>query len=225
MAHVYSLHYAFGCQRFFCGPVILSPSNTPELRIGYISSEGIAKCFIVLLLPTLEKFIIEFESAPPLRGRILLPQATVTQYFQISFLFKGILVAQFGCLQRTNRTRTRSFDFRVAQSCHKLSNLIDHSVGPKLTPFRHEEIRFFLKLGCLLRVSSHKTWLFFFFFFFFFLYPFPCALGYRTLCSTSLCCTLSYPRSSPLSDSLPFLLSSHHLLSEVTLRNVNCRWF
>ena len=139
--------------------MILSPSNTPELPIGYISSEAIAKCFIVLLLPTLEKFIIEFESAPPLRGRILLPQATVTQYFQISFLFKGILVAQFGCLQRTNRTRTRSFDFRVAQSCHKLSNLIDHSVGPKLTPFRHEEIRFFLKLGCLLRVSSHKTWL------------------------------------------------------------------
>ena len=97
-------------------------------------------------------------------------------------------------------------------------------LDPEVTVVRKAEVRNFRDVSWkeFRKTLCHETVIGLLLFFFF---PFPCALGYRTLCSTSLCRTLSFPRSSPLSDSLPFLLSSHHLLAEVTLRNINCRWF
>ena len=56
-------------------------------------------------------------------------------------------------------------------------------------------------------------------------YPFSCMLGYRTLCSTPLCHLLPFLLSPLFYLSLPFILTPHLLLLEVTLHDVKCWWF
>ncbi|KAH9172896.1 hypothetical protein EDB89DRAFT_2242630 [Lactarius sanguifluus] len=130
--------------------LLASDLATLDLRnippTGYISPEAMVACLATLT--RLKLFTIEFQSAtsrpdrihPPPETRTVLPALT-------SFRFQGAskyledLVAWIDGPQLSRIVivyLNQLVDFRVAQ----LSKLIDRSVGPKLTPFRHAQVAF-----------------------------------------------------------------------------------
>ena len=132
--------------------LLLSASDLVTLKLyriqptGYFPPEAMASCLAAL--PRLEWFIIEFQSATPRPNQVHLPPMTRTLLPALtSFEFKGTseylenLVTHIDSPQLdwiSIRYLNQLIDFQVAQ----LSEFVDRSVGPKLTPFGHAQVIF-----------------------------------------------------------------------------------
>ncbi|KAH9170282.1 hypothetical protein EDB89DRAFT_2072102 [Lactarius sanguifluus] len=132
--------------------LLLSTSDLVTLGLnipptGYISPEAMAASLAAL--PRLETFSIELQSAIPHPDRILLPRVTRTVLPALtSFDFTGTIEYLDDLITQIDGPRLKRIfvdclnhfsDLQVAQ----ISQFINRSVGPKLTPLRHAQVTFF----------------------------------------------------------------------------------
>jgi hypothetical protein len=124
--------------------VTLSLRNIPPT--GYVSPEAMVAC--LAMLTRLKALHIEFRSATPRPDpipqppvtRSVLPALTEFEFQGASEYLEGLVAGIDG--PQLNRIHTvylnQVVDFEAAQ----LSDFIDHSIGPRLTLFRHAEVTF-----------------------------------------------------------------------------------